>query len=242
MKKVVFWTLALLLTMGSCYTGFCADNDDEGEKVYAIQERIYHRNHELSVMGGYIPNEDFYEAFPVGLGYTFNFNEYFSWEVARGQYVFTSEKELKKDIEEEADLTPSLFAEPKYMVHSHLVFRPFYGKAAVVNRGIVNRETYLFLGGGVVSYEWQTPDGTEDNELVNSISFGLGTKYFINENLCMNLEIRDLVNIWDNDTDNRIYFGIGFGFRFNLLPRKMERDSDVDRMNEYLKKSAKDDE
>jgi hypothetical protein len=47
--------------------------------------------------------------------------------------------------------------------------------------------------------------------------------------------------MWDDgDTDNRIYFGIGFGFRFNLLPRKTERDSDVDRMNNYLKKSAKD--
>lgn len=240
MKKVVFWAVALLLAMGSIHPGICAD-DGEGEKVYAIQDRIYHRNHELSVSGGYIPNEDFHEAYPVGLGYTFNFNEYISWEVARGQYIFTSEKELKADIEESAEqLTPSLYAEPKYMVHSHLVFRPFYGKAAIVNRGIINRETYLFAGGGIVNYEWQTPEGSSDSEMVNSISFGLGTKYFINENLCMNLEIRDLVNMWDGDTDNRIYFGIGFGFRFNLLPRKEERNSDVDRMNEYLKKSTKD--
>lgn len=240
MKKVVFWTVALLLVMGSINPGICAD-DGEGEKVYAIQDRIYHRNHELSVSGGYIPNEDFHEAYPVGLGYTFNFNEYFSWEVARGQYIFTSEKELKKDIEQSAEqLTPSLYAEPKYMVHSHLVFRPFYGKAAVVNRGIINRETYIFAGGGMVNYEWQNPEGSSDSEMVNSISFGLGTKYFINENLCMNLEIRDLVNMWDGDTDNRIYFGIGFGFRFNLLARKAERNSDVERMNEYLKKSTKD--
>lgn len=239
MNKVVFWAVALLVSLSCIHPGICADND-EGEKVYAIQERIYHRNHELSFSGGYIPNEDFYEAFPVGLGYTFNFNEYFSWEVARGQYIFTSEKELKSDIEETIELTPSLFVEPKYMVHSHLVFRPFYGKSAVINRGIVNRETYVFLGGGVVAYEEQTPDGTKDNELVNSISFGIGTKYFINENFCMNFEIRDLVNMWEDDTDNRIYFGIGFGFRFNLLPRKMDRDTDVERMNEYLKKSAND--
>ena len=87
------------------------------------------------------------------------------------------DKDLKSDLEEVFGVTPSEFAEPTFMIHSHLLFKPFYGKNAVMNKGVINHETYFFIGGGFVNYEWQYPEGSPLNadspsETVLSASFG----------------------------------------------------------------------
>ncbi len=238
--KHIFALFLLLLICYPCGIVYGAESAEQ-EKVFAIQNRIFHRNHELTLNAGYIPDEDFYHAFPFGLSYTYNFNEHFGWEVARGQWIVTTEKDLLDTLVEQFAAQPSEFNKPQYMLHSHLVYKPLYGKAAVLNRGIVNHETYLFVGGGFINYEKQFPAGHPDHdnpptENVPSFSLGVGTKYFINESLCINFELRDMVNFWDNNTDNRIYFGIGLGWRFNLRPRQEEKDQSVEKLKEYLRK------
>ena len=84
MKKWAASLLVILLIVVSGETAFAksgiADNE---EKVMAIQNRLFHKHHEVAVNLGYIPDDEFYYSFPIGLGYTYNFNEKFSWEVAR---------------------------------------------------------------------------------------------------------------------------------------------------------------
>jgi outer membrane beta-barrel protein len=155
--------------------------------------------------------------------------------------IFTSEKDILKDLKSEFGRQFKEHREPKYMVHSHLVFKPFYGKSAIWNRGIVNHETYFFLGGGIVNYEWIYPEDdprslSTDTENATSISFGVGQKYFLSQNWCINFEIRDMVNMFEDKNENRLYFGIGIGWRFNLLARKADKNEDLERLNEYLKK------
>jgi len=38
----------------------------------------------------------------------------------------------------------------------------------------------------------------------------------------------------DDEIENRIYFGAGFGFRFNMSSRKNTEDETIDKLNEYL--------
>jgi outer membrane beta-barrel protein len=224
----------MLFVLSGVNPGFCG-NFDTGEHVKAIQERIFHRHHEIGLNVGYIPDDDFYYAFPVGLGYTYNFNDHFSWEVVRAQLALNTEKSLKDDLEENFGVTPQEFDEPKYFIHSHLVFKPSYGKDAVWNRSVVNHETYLFLGGGMVNYERDYSYGSSDSENAPSVSFGIGRKYFLNQNLCLNLEVRDTVTFKDGETENNIWFGVSLGFRFNLSPRKMEQDSTIQLLDHYLR-------
>lgn len=222
----------------------CDDTKEEAG-VYAVQNRIFHRDHEISFDVGYIANEDFYHPFPVGFGYTFNLNENYGWEVLRAQYIISPENDLKSDLEQIFGVTPSRLAKPTYMVHSHLLFKPFYGKNAVMNRGIINHETYFFAGGGIVSHEWKYPEGsplnnTSSSKIVPSASFGVGSKYFINQKFCLNFEIRDIMNFWDDGMDNRIYMGVGIGFRFDLKPRKVKKDKTLERLHRYLEKDEDD--
>ncbi len=245
MKKysIVFILISVLLMPAA--KGFCKDSKDEA-KVYAVQNRIFHRNHEIKFDMGYIANEDFYHPFPVGFGYIYNFNDNYGWEVARAQYIISAENDLKSDLEQQFGVTPSRFAKPSFMVHSHLLFKPFYGKNAVMNKGVINHETYLFAGGGFVNHEWKYSENNPasartSSETVPSVSFGIGSKYFLNQKFCVNVEIRDIMNFWDDGMENRIYIGVGLGFRFNLKPRKVEKDETIERLNRYLNKDENDD-
>ncbi len=234
MKKLVIVFFTLVMMSGFAATAICQDSDQQ-EKVHAIQERIYQKSHEFGIAAGYIPDEDFYEGFPVGAYYMFNFNEHFAWEVARAQWIFNNEKDLKNELENDFGVQSSELSEPKYSIYSHAVFTPFYGKDAVLNRGVVNRETYFLLGGGIVHYNNTDNFENSSSETAPSLSFGVGQKFFIKENYALNLELRNITNFREDDTEWRIYLGASFGFRFDLSPRKEKKDPKLDKLNQYLK-------
>ena len=225
--------LLLILALILPVSGWCADDDEE--KVAAIQNRVFHKYHELGLSAGYIADDDFFHIYPVGASYTFNYNEHFSWEVFRYQYMFTQEKDLKAELLD-IGVQPSRYPEQKYAIHSHLIFKPLYGKDAVLNRSVVNHETYIFIGGGVVRYEWIQSYGENETEDAPSLSLGVGMKFFLNQKFCLNVEIRDLVNFREDDTENNVYFGLGLGFRFDLLPRERKADPTVEKLKEILDK------
>ena len=209
-----------------------APKDDE--KVFAVQNRIFHRNHEIDLYGAYVTGDDFYNTYPLGIGYTYHLNDHISWEVLRAQYMFSMEKDLKTDLEDNFGVTPEYFPQPIYMYHSHLVFQPLYGKSALLNRWIVNNETYLFAGIGLVHYEWKYSTGESRAEQALSFSFGAGVRYFLTNKFCLNFEIRDLVHLREDATQNNLSFGVGLGYRFNLSPRKAEEDTVAKKLKKIL--------
>ncbi len=223
----------LFLLLGWAPAGLAAEAAGE-EDVSAIQNRIFDRYHEIGVPVGFIPDDDFYYDFPVGVSYTYNFNENWAWEVARGQWVINAEKDLKDDLESDFGITPSEFDKIKFTVHSNLILKPSYGKDALWNKYIINHETYLLAGGGIVYYERETSTGEESSETAPSLSLGVGRKYFLNDKFCLNLEVRDLVNFKDEGVENNVYLGVGLGFRFDLGPRRPMRETSVDRFKGYI--------
>ncbi|MBE0617567.1 MAG: outer membrane beta-barrel domain-containing protein [Proteobacteria bacterium] len=223
---------ALLLLVALASSAWAAQGDPE--QVYAIQERRFARFHELALPVGFITDDDFYYAYPVGLSYTFHFNENLAWEVLRGQWVFNDEKDLRADLESDFGVTPEHFDKIQYTLHSNFVLKPSYGKDALWNRWIVNHETFVLAGAGVTGYEREFSDGETQTETALSLSFGLGRKYFLNETFCLNLEVRDLVNFKDSGVENNVYLGVSLGFRFNLAPRAADRTGEVEEFRRRL--------
>ena len=214
--------------------------DRAPEKVYAIQERRFARFHEIALVAGFIPDDDFHDAFPVGLSYTFHFNENLAWEVARGQWVFNSEKDLRQDLEDEFGVTPERFDEIRYTAHTNFVLKPSYGKDALWNRWIVNHETFVLAGVGVTGYERHFSDKGSEWETALSVSLGVGAKVFLSENFCLNLEVRDYINFKDEGVENNVYLGLGLGFRFDLAPRKPRTSGEVDEFRKRVKEGKDD--
>lgn len=237
MKRIVLtWTILglLLLIPVSALCGN-ANREQEEEKVTAVQNRIYFRHHELALSAGYIADDDFFHVYPMAASYTFNYNELWSLEVARFQYMFTQEKDLKEELLA-LGVEPSRYPDQKFALHSHLIIKPLYGKAALFNRSIINHETYFFAGGGVTQYEWIRSYGESETEEAPSLSFGGGMKFFLNEKFCLNFEVRDVMNFREDATKNNVFFGLGLGFRFDLRARKTETDATVEKLKEILEK------
>lgn len=231
-RKTVILTIFSLILLHTP-AAWCELPDQE-EKVYAVQNRLFHRDHEINMSFGYIADDDFSHTYPIGIGYVYNFNEHLSWEVGRFHYIFNQDKNLKTTLNEEFGAQPEQFPRQQYMFHSHIMFKPLYGKSAVLNRKVVNHEIYAFAGAGLVHYEWENSDGETEGEDAYSISLGLGMKYFISQRFCLNFEMRDLVNFREDDTENNLYFAAGVGYRFNMAPRKVEEDPTVKKMKTIL--------
>lgn len=233
MSKSVFVSLMLGVFLLTGQLGWCEEKKDK-EEVYAIQNRVFHRNHELDLSLGNVLDDDFFHVYPIGLGYLYHFNERYAWEVARVLYHFNEAKELKSTLENEFNVTPERFPEQKYSYFSHFVYKPLYGKHAFLNRSIINSEFIFFAGLGMIHYEWQRSFGESETEDAMALSFGLGWKYFINDKLCLNIELRDVVSFRQDDTEYYPAFGIGLGYRFNLAPRKVEEDPSMKKLKRIL--------
>lgn len=237
MRRFVISLMLGMLFLVTVEQGFGAEAVME-EPVFAIQEKVFHKYHELSVLTGYNGGEDFYHIYPLGLSYTFHFDDHISWEVARFYANFTVEKALLENLLNDFGRAPEQgsFYEPKYQLVSHLVIRPFYGKDAVLNKHILNHETYFLMGGGIEMYSENFAGDAispKDN-VAGIISLGAGIKYFINEDFNVAFEVRDYVTFRD-DPVNIVWFGINFGFRFNLGSRPSYSDETLDILEGYLK-------
>ncbi len=237
MRRFVIGLLVFLMILVTMDWGYCGESETS-EPVFAIQEKIFFKYHELTLVTGYISNDDFHEVFPVGIAYTYNFNDTFSWEVLRGYYDFTIEKDLMDDLLNQFAASPVEIYRPQAQLLSHIVFRPLYGKDAVLNKTIINHETYFYAGGGIDIYKKEYPDsaaGSASDEMAMCVSFGTGIKYFINESVNMAFEIRDLVSFRENEIENRLWFGVNFGFRFNFKARKSYSDETLNSLKRFLK-------
>lgn len=225
--------LLLLVTLDHGYS----EESGTTEPVLAIQEKIFHKYHELSVVTGYIPSDDFYHVYPFGIAYTFNFDDHLSWEVGRLYANFNTEKDLLDKLLNGFGAAPVEYYEPKFQLLSHFVFRPFYGKDSIMNKWVVNHETYFFAGGGIDFYQKKYPHGYSpaSDEAGPVISFGAGIKYFINDSFNISFELRDYVTYRGGEADNNMWFGVNMGFRFNLGARKAYTDDTLEILNGYLK-------
>ena len=234
MYRKLFIVFALIAMCCGAQSGWCDEQDTE-EKVFAVQNRVFHKNHEIALSIGYIPDDEFFMVYPVSVGYTYHLNDKFSWEVGRLQYFLNKDRGLKQTLQDPPfNAQAEFFNEPKYMLNTHLIFRPLYGKSAVLNKRVVNHETYLFAGPGLTGYERTFSTGETETEDVINLSFGAGFKYFLNEQWCLNVEVRDIISFRDNDTENNVYFGVGVGWRFNMAPRKVQEDPTLKKLDKIL--------
>lgn len=206
----------------------------QDESVSVIQNRLYDRFHEIDLVLGYVPDDDFYQAFPIGMSYTYHFNEIFAWEVLRAQAVINFDRDLKDKLRDDYGVAPTQFDEITSMLHSNFVFKPSYGKDAILNNSILNHETYMLAGVGVFNYQRSYSDGSSSAETAGSLSFGVGRKYFINETYSINLELRDYVTFKGSGTENNLYLGISIGYRFNMAPRINPRKQEANDIYHYL--------
>ncbi len=223
-----FLTASVLSVISHAETVF------DRETVSVIQERIYERKHEIGFTVGNIPDDDYYEVYPIGVGYTYHFNKNVAWEVGRAQYMVNQEKELKSKLETQFSVTPENFDQLTYMAHTTFILKPTYGKDAIWDRGIINHEGFFALGAGIANYEREYSFGEPTSETVFSVTAGMGRRYFLSKKFALLLEVKSYTNFKDTKTETNVYLGAGISYRFNFSDRISAVREKTDSVYRYL--------
>ncbi|MCP4491432.1 MAG: outer membrane beta-barrel domain-containing protein [Gammaproteobacteria bacterium] len=207
----------------------------EGESVYVIQNKLFHKEHELGFNVGYIPDDDFREVYPVGGNYVYHFSETSAWEVIRLDLVVDSEKSITDTLETEFDVTPEQFDRMIFQLHTSYIIKPSYGKDAIFNNSIINHESYISAGFGITGFEVEKSFGEDENDIFPSASIAYGRRYFIDEDFSLKLEIRNNLIFKDNEVPNNIYLGVSLSYQFNIGKEENRNKKNKKSVYDYLR-------
>ncbi len=218
--KIGFWMVLFGLVIAPLAPAVAQETGfGEGGRVYAVQKKGYLLKHELHGAIGVLPMDALYKGVTFGAGYTYHFSHHFAWEAIQFLYSNNIDTGLKEDLQNIFDADPTSFREVQFMANSNIVFVPLYGKMSWLNRSVVQMEVYLTGGPGIAQYKEFNRVGSEgfaeETKYAFSGNFGLGLRFFINQNFSVRLDMRDYMNFIDG-VDNVAYFSLGLSWNFSF--------------------------
>jgi outer membrane beta-barrel protein len=160
-----------------------ADEDDELDsgQVIAVEDRPYRMVHEFTVSAGVLPIDALYTGLTVGGSYTLHLSDLWAWEAVSFHYSANVDTGLDVTLAERWSVAPTSNPEIQYMIGSHAVLTPLFGKIALFNDSIIHASTFFALGGGVARFSTGfRPQG----------SFGPGVRVFFGQVVSTRLDVR----------------------------------------------------
>ncbi|SEU37999.1 outer membrane beta-barrel domain-containing protein [Stigmatella erecta] len=155
--------------------------------VSAVQDRLYRLNHELTLGVGALPADAFYKGYFAALGYTYHFSDSFAWQVGRGAYSYNVKTDLRSQLERDFGVAPTANAfedEVQWMVGSDVVWSPFYGKTAFLNRRVLHFEAFVLAGATI--FKLNRDDGFRP-----AANIGVGLRLFTSQHISFRLDVTD---------------------------------------------------
>lgn len=195
-----FLGLALLACLPA--SAFAEESALEPGRLAAVQRRKFRLDHELQVAATLLPLDAFYKGIGPVAGYTWHFGDALGWEVVRGGYSFGLKTGLREQLENDWNVAPTEFEEAQLLLGSALVFRPLYGKMALLNRSVLHAEMYGLLGGTVARYTKSFKPGPQA---------GFGVRFFLSESISMRVEGRYHL-LFSKGLEQMLELSAGFAF------------------------------
>jgi outer membrane beta-barrel protein len=163
-----------------------ADEEDELDsgRVVAIEDRPYRMVHEFTVSGGVLPIDALYTGLTIGGSYTLHLSDLWAWEAVSFHYSANVDTGLDVTLAERWSVAPTSNPEIQYMIGSHAILTPLFGKIALFNDSIIHASTFFALGGGVSRFSTGfRPMG----------SFGPGIRVFFGQVVSTRLDVRGAI-------------------------------------------------
>ncbi|MBK7860956.1 MAG: outer membrane beta-barrel domain-containing protein [Archangiaceae bacterium] len=174
-------TLALLATAAA--SAQTSELENPGA-VAAIQDRAYRMSTEFDIAVGVLPLDAFTKQIYGQVAFVYHFTDLFAWQVGRGAYGYNWSTGLKGELEKTYGVLPTTIDVVQFFVGSDLMFTPFYGKTAILNKAVIYAEAYLLLGATVFKYT---------NAFRPAVNVGGGVRVFQNKYVSYRLEVTDNV-------------------------------------------------
>jgi outer membrane beta-barrel protein len=152
--------------------------------VSAIQERPYRMSSEFDLALGFLPLDAFTKQIYGQVSFVYHFGDIFAWQVGRGAYGYNWSTGLKGELERNYGVQPTTIDVVQFFVGSDLMFTPFFGKTAILNKAVIYAEAYILLGVTVFKYT---------NAFRPAANVGGGVRVFQNKYVSYRLEVTDNV-------------------------------------------------
>jgi outer membrane beta-barrel protein len=178
-------------------------------EVKNIHKRLFLKEgrHEFAIMGGIIPNDDFWTYYPVGMRYNYGFSEDLVLEVS-GSYIPHSETDLRNFLETEivpgGGLDVLLPQRLLFQAGLGVLWTPLHGKIAVFDTKLGHFDFGIAMGVMMLGTEVQ-PEGKQDYEQRYDVggNVGVTAKMYLSDFIAVRLDYRHyFYAARDADDDN----------------------------------------
>jgi outer membrane beta-barrel protein len=151
--------------------------------VSAIQERAYRMQHELNLAIGLLPQDAFYKGLTVKGSYGFHFTDSIA---AQGYFTYSYNLPtgLRQQLERDFGVLPTAFDEVQFFFGGDLLWKPLYGKLAVMNRSVIHGEVWLLAGAAGFKFT---------NTFRPGINIGGGGRWFISQYVSLRLDVTNYI-------------------------------------------------
>jgi outer membrane beta-barrel protein len=174
--------LIALLSLGPA-TAFAQTEELENPgSVSAVQMRPYRMASEINLAVGLLPLDAFNKTVYGQVSFVYHFTDGFAWEVGRGSYGYNWDTGLKAQLERDYGVLPTAIDLVQFFVGSDLMFTPFFGKTAVLNKAVLFYEAYLLVGATVYKYT---------SAFRPAVNIGGGVRLFQSKYVSFRLEATD---------------------------------------------------
>ncbi len=172
--------LIVMLGSGASFAQAAQELENPGV-TSAVQDRPFRLRHELDLWVGTLPLDAFYVGVYAQLGYVYHFTERFAWQVGRGAYGLPARTSLRAELERTFGVQPTAIEEVQFFVGSDVLWKPLYGKLALLNRFVVHGEVHLLAGATLFRF---TNSGFRP-----AINLGGGGRIFVNQYVSFRLDL-----------------------------------------------------
>jgi outer membrane beta-barrel protein len=210
MRSLVITVTVLSALAATAAPGHAADaGSEQGGVLYSVEKRDVMGSHELSVSLGTLPMDAFGKGLTLTGAYTFHFNQLIAWEIIGGTYSFLIGTGLKEELADRFNARPEEEGDLQAMINSNFVFKPLYGKLALLNDTLLAAELFFVLGPALGFFD--------DESSPFGGNVGVGMRLFIGKYFSLRLDIRDYVFIADaSDVRNHLFLSAGLGLTFGF--------------------------
>lgn len=211
-------TLLMVAILGTtCAVCRTASADDADEvATFAVQRRLFRVGLELNAGVGILPLNAFYKGFVVEGDVMYHFSSAWAWEIAQAAYVFAqSDTGLQDQLVNNFGVKPTLLTSPLFLGSSNLVFTPFYGKLAGLNKSVSHLEVFFPIGPALGRYE-------NPGEFQAGMDVGLGLRWFLTTHTSLRFDARDFLltpSLSKFSLTNELFFALGLSVEFGGAER-----------------------
>lgn len=208
-------------------------------EVKVIEKRVFEKDHrhEIGFHVGMIPNDPFFNYFPVGLRYDYFVMESLSIELA-GAYVPSMDSGVLSDLikfsGDALDPSSNIPEKLEWYAGIDVYWAPIHGKVALLTSKLTSFDIGLLVGLGVIGtkiwaesqYETRLSyDGTVPFNLM--LNVGVSTHWFLTDYLAVRLDYRHYIfpaypgeggSEWGNGVRSLAELTIGLGY-FTPAPK-----------------------